>query len=264
MLRRYRPPIAEDIFDVAEEYGIKTAIFSVSPTLAGILGSSNTYRVTGYFGQQTIDKVLEFLNENEADIDVHGLLAWIHLIDPDEMLHEFGVDSTQYASAISLMADQIGRLYNKIHELGWENDTVIIVTADHGAVGRRHYGVWPPLVADIPLWMWGRPFRRNLELGGGRIIDIAPTVSFILGIPAPKQSKGVILFRALDEDYVASIRGQLDLDKLAQSNLKRALLDEYLEILLWGIADLTLFWITLWLIITLFKNMKLLAKKERE
>ncbi|MHA1617485.1 MAG: alkaline phosphatase family protein [Candidatus Njordarchaeales archaeon] len=243
ILRKYRPPREEDIFEVAERYGILTAIFAAPTNLASILGASNTYRRTGGLGAEMMNDAINFIETHKDDIEKNGLLAWIHLVDPDEAGHQAGSDSTLYHSTIRRMAELVGELYQKIHDMGWENDTVIIVTADHGMIGQRHFGVWPPLVADIPLWMWGAPFRHGVELGGGRIIDIAPTVAFILGVPPPKQSKGIVLYRAFNETYVKSIRGDnIDLEAEALSALKHALRIEYLEILKWGVLCVTMMW----------------------
>ena len=264
MLRKYRKPVVEDIFEVAERYGIVTAVFSAPETLASILGGTNTYRVSGGNGRILLDKAIQFLENNKGEINRNGLLAWIHLVDPDDIMHQYGTSSIQYFSTIKAMAELVGTLYQKIYELGWEKDTVIIVTADHGAVGNRHYGVWPPLVADIPLWMWGQPFKRGFRLGGGRIIDIAPTVAFILGIPPPSKATGIILYRAFNETYVDMIRGDINLEKLALTSLNKALWSEYLEVLLWGVLDLIMAWILIIEIMYLFKNLRILLKKEKE
>ena len=261
ILRRYRPPRAEDIFEVAEKYNIVTAIFSAPVTLASILGGESTYRFTGGEGEEMMQRTLNFLNDHRTEIEAKGLLAWIHLIDPDAAGHQGGSDSYLYHSAIRRMADLVGALYQKIHELGWENDTVIIVTADHGMIGNRHYGVWPPLVIDVPLWMWGKPFKSGLRLGGGRIIDIAPTVAFILGIPPPRESEGIVLYRAFNESYVKEKRGEIDIETLALKSLKSALAVEYTEILKWGLATLTMAWITLLVLLFAFRDFKKLRKE---
>ena len=264
MLRVYREPSAEDIFEVAERYDIVTAVFSAPTTLASILGGMKTQRFTGGDGETMMSKAINFIESNKAIIEDHGLLAWIHLVDPDDAMHMYGTDSIQYFSTIRAMANLVGELYEKIHDLGWEDDTVIIVTADHGGIGRGHYGVWPPLVAETPLWMWGVPFKKNFELGGGRIIDIAPTIAYILGIPAPAQAKGIVLYRAFDEDYIANVRGEsVNVDELAYSALNKALWDEAMEIYFWGLLTLTMAWIILIELGYLLKNVKVLAKEEK-
>lgn len=263
MLRVYREPHVEDLFEVAEEYGIVTAIFAAPSTLASILGEANTYRISGGRGYEMMSAAMSFIEDNKETIDTRGLLMFIHLIDPDDIMHQYGTGSTEYYSTIKAMADLVGDLYNKIHELGWEKDTVIIVTADHGAIGNRHYGVWPPLVADIPLWMWGKPFAQGREIGGGRIIDIAPTIAFILGIRAPAQSRGIILYRAFNETYVRGIRGELDLQKLANSALRNGLISEYIEILIWGLSSLTMIWVMLIELAYLGRNIRKLIIEEK-
>ncbi len=266
MLRVYREPRVVDVFDVAEDYDILTAVFTPASTLAGIIGGEKTRRIINVgHGHETMQAVINYINNNKAEIESKGFLAWIHLVDPDETLHQYGVDSIQYRSAIRAMADEVGSLYDAINSLGWDEDSVIIVTADHGAVGNRHYGVWPPLVAEIPFWMWGKPVKKGYELGGGRIIDIAPTVAFILGIPAPASSVGAVLYDAFEEDYVRSIRGSdVNLNKLAFESLNYAVWNEIKEIYFWGILTLTMIWIMTIEIIYLARVFKELAIEEKK
>jgi len=264
MLRVYREPKAQDIFTVAENYEIATAIFTAPQTLAQILGGSATYRYSGGAGGEVVSEAINFMISNKATIESKGLLAFIHIVDTDDIMHQYGTDSVQYFSAIKGAADLVGQIYDVIHDLGWENDTAIIVTADHGATDRRHYGVWPVMVADTPLWLWGRAFKKNYELGGGRIIDIAPTVAYILGIPPPAQSKGIVLYSAFDESYIESKRGiDVDLNALAKGALNKALLDETIEIYLWGFLTLTMIWIILIEANYAFRSIKLLAIEEK-
>lgn len=266
MLRVYREPRVEDIFDVAERYDILTAVFTPAATLASIIGGEKTRRITNVgYGQETMQAAINYISNNKAEIDDRGVLIWIHLVDPDETLHQYGVDSIQYRSAIRAMADQVGLLYESINSLGWENDTVIIVTADHGAIGNRHYGVWPPLVVDVPFWIWGRPIRKGFELGGGRIIDIAPTVAFILGIPAPSRATGIVLYDVFDEDYVRSIRGEnIILGELAYRALIKAFWDEVIEIYFWGLISLSMAWIIIIEIKYLLNTLRELAREEKK
>ena len=54
------------------------------------------------------------------------------------------------------------------------------------------------------LFMTGGPVRRGLDLKEANIMDIAPTVLYLLGEPIPEDVDGGILFDVLDPDYVAS------------------------------------------------------------
>ena len=266
LLRKYHRPVAEDIFEIASSYGYKTALFSAPSTLANIVGSGETDRITEYESVEMMDHVLTYLEDNLAEIRSKGLLAFIHLVDTDENMHRFGVDSFEYGLAMERNAEQVERLYNKIFEFGLDNDTVIIVTADHGGIERTHYNVWPPLVAEVALWMWGRPVKKGYRLGGGRIVDIAPTISFILGIPKPNKCVGVTLYTAFNETIIQEVRGvNIDLEKAEKSEIRSAYNYLLTELILWYTLNLVMIWallISIKIAFSEFKRLKLLKKKE--
>ena len=264
LLRKYHKPVVEDIFKIASRYGYKTALFSAPSTLANILGDNTTDRITGYESVEMMNHVLSYLDDNIGEIKSRGLLAFIHLVDTDENLHRFGVDSVEYALAMERNAEQVGRLYNKIFQLGIENETAIIVTADHGGIDRSHHNVWPPLVADVALWMWGKPFKKGYQLGGGRIVDIAPTVSYILGIPKPKRCIGVTLYTALNATVIQEIRGEnVDLVKAEKDEIRRAYAPLLAEIFIWYTVDLSMIWALLILIKVSFGEFGKLKKAKK-
>ena len=264
LLRKFRQPRMDDIFDIADTYNIMTALFLAPPVLLGIMGNSHTYRKAVSDSNDSMTSTINYIKAHATEIDSKGFLAMIHLVDSDTIGHAFGSNSLQYAAQIKKQADLVGDLYNTIIDLGWENDSVIIVTADHGFYGFKHLNVWPPLVADIPLWMWGKPIRKNFQLGGGRLVDITPTVAFILGIPTPSGSIGIPLLRALDEDFVKSIRGDINLSDLAIEKLSEGLFRTYLDILLWGFIDLSMLWSVFILVYSNLLLIKEVSRKSRE
>ncbi|MGQ4892079.1 MAG: alkaline phosphatase family protein [Candidatus Njordarchaeia archaeon] len=249
LLRHYHKPVVDDVFKIASRYGYKTALFSAPSTLANILGDNTTDRITEYESVEMMDHVLSYLDANVGEIKSRGLLAFIHLVDTDENLHRFGVDSVEYGLAMERNAEQVSRLYNKIFQLGLENETAIIVLADHGGIDRSHHNVWPPMVAEVGLWMWGRPFKKGYQLGGGRIVDIAPTVSYILGIPKPKSCIGVALYTAFNDTVIQEIRDEnINLVEIERGEIRRAYGSLLGELFVWYTVDLAMIWAILILI----------------
>jgi len=214
----------EDIFEVVEKYGFKTAMVT-GPSLGSMFGTSETIRSLGWYeSSRSMDEALEIIENHEPNF------MFVHLIDSDKAGHEYGSDSAEYRSAIAWNDQQVKRLYEKIVEMGWERDAVIIVTADHGMYGNRHHNVWPLLVIDVPLWMWGAPFKQNATIKGARIIDIAPTVAYLLGIPPPSSCVGYPILDAFNETYVEDIRGSVDLTDQLLKNLKNMVWLLYFEV----------------------------------
>jgi hypothetical protein len=52
--------------------------------------------------------------------------------------------------------------------------------------------------------LWGSHVPQGQRIEGAQIIDLAPTVLYLLGQPVPKTMDGRVLTEALDEQYVSS------------------------------------------------------------
>jgi len=68
-------------------------------------------------------------------------------------------------------------------------DTVI-VTADHGHVAPGGHGGDEPEVSSVPLILAGRGIVPGATARDARLIDLAPTVAALLGVPAPHHAEG--------------------------------------------------------------------------
>jgi arylsulfatase A-like enzyme len=131
----------------------------------------------------------------------------------------------QYLNVIRQTDHQIGRLLDFLRERGLANDTLVVVTGDHGeAFGWPHgyYGhglqIYQEIV-HVPLLLWNpRAFAsagRAATLGGQ--VDLAPTILDVLGIaevPAGWQGRslfdsrrnGRIYLFAAGYDYLLGLR----------------------------------------------------------
>ncbi len=107
----------------------------------------------------------------------------------------------QYDGTISYIDAQICRLIDKLKELKLYNDTVIILTADHGEILDEHnlyftHGIWQegtikvPLIIRAPdLFPKGKLVTKQVSL-----IDIAPTILELTGLNRPSYLEGESLF----------------------------------------------------------------------
>lgn len=104
---------------------------------------------------------------------------------------------SQYDGAISYTDVQIGRLLHVLKELGMEDNTIIILIADHGEMLGEH-GIYfnhckgyegnikVPLIIRFPgLFPKGKVISRQVNL-----VDIAPTILEIAGITKPYYMQG--------------------------------------------------------------------------
>ena len=101
-----------------------------------------------------------------------------------------GVIDSMYVFHDRLLQEWLDRL--------GEND-VLIVVSDHGHAmdGSAHQYPEPGI-----LLMYGKPFRKGLNLSGVDVYDIAPTVLYLLGLPVPEDMPGQVLEKAIYGAYM--------------------------------------------------------------
>jgi len=115
----------------------------------------------------------------------------------------------QYYGMISEVDEQLGRVFAAIEERGEWNETIIIVTADHGDQLGDHglkekLGFFPESYNILGLWR-----DPKFPSRGGRVIkkftenvDIMPTLAQALGVEVPAQCDGRVMTPLLDGEEV--------------------------------------------------------------
>ena len=118
-----------------------------------------------------------------------------------------------YAGEVSLVDRWFGFLMERVEDLGILDETVIILTTDHGFYLGEHGfigkgvirgGQWQPLplypeVSRIPLIVRlprGRGARRSTAFA--QPVDLMPTILELLGVPAPDTVQGKSLVSVLE------------------------------------------------------------------
>lgn len=128
--------------------------------------------------------------------------------------HAHGGASPHYRDA-TLIADHA--LSRTLGHVDLERDTIII-TADHGHTNRGGHGGMEPNVLAVPLVAAGAGIKPGATPNDARLIDIAPTVATLLGMPAPGHGLGRTLLEILDTDAVtAAARRVADTQRLTMT-----------------------------------------------
>ena len=126
--------------------------------------------------------------------------------------HATGGASPQYRAAAVAADNAVSRALANI-DLAQD---AVVVTADHGHTNRGGHGGVEPEVVTVPLVLAGAGIRPGAASLDARLIDIAPTVSALLGIPAPGHGLGRTLTELLAIDgETAARRGAADRLRLA-------------------------------------------------
>ncbi|HTR49858.1 MAG TPA: alkaline phosphatase family protein [Kofleriaceae bacterium] len=126
--------------------------------------------------------------------------------------HAHGGDSAQYREAAE-SADRA--LARALAHVDLAQDAVV-VTADHGHTGRGGHGGVEPEVLTVPLVMAGAGIAAGATSPDARLVDIAPTVAALLGVPAPGHGLGRTLTELLALDPAQrAARQTTDIARLA-------------------------------------------------
>ena len=149
-------------------------------------------------GDQTTQLAVEWLDQHQTD----DFFLLLHYFDPHEdyappepFATRFADDP--YAGEVAFTDDCIGRVLQKLKELGLYETTLVMVVGDHGELLGEHgepthsYFIYRAAL-EVP-WIVKLPGRTNADriqdLAG--LIDVVPTVCGLLGIDPPQQVQGI-------------------------------------------------------------------------
>jgi predicted AlkP superfamily pyrophosphatase or phosphodiesterase len=108
-------------------------------------------------------------------------LMFLHLDNVDHAGHEFGWGSPEYEKAKVAVDDLIGRVTDTVGP-----QTMVLVTADHGGVGKKHGGLTMAEI-EIPWIVAGPGVAKDREIKTPvNTYDTAATIAHVLGLRAPE------------------------------------------------------------------------------
>jgi predicted AlkP superfamily pyrophosphatase or phosphodiesterase len=167
-LRAQRPSAVIGIFHHWDGFGRL-----VEPNVADRLEAGKT-------APATMAAALTFLRQRRPH------LLFIHLDSVDHAGHEHGHGSPEYRSAVSEADKLIGQLVDTVHQTNLASSTAILITADHGGIGKKHGGMSLDEL-EIPWILHGPGIPAGGEMPGPvNTIDTAATAAHLLGIaPSP-------------------------------------------------------------------------------
>jgi 2-polyprenyl-3-methyl-5-hydroxy-6-metoxy-1,4-benzoquinol methylase len=118
----------------------------------------------------------------------------------DFLAHAYGSRSEKYIHALQKIDKQIGDFIDWMRTTGMSVNTAVIVCSDHGIAAIDH----SYLIADseryVPFLICGDGIKKGFQIKRpGKIMDICCTVSYLLGIPYTRQSRGQVFSEALED-----------------------------------------------------------------
>jgi len=172
VLREARPNVVTGC--LAEWDGIKHVVDSMA---------IDNFSVAAEWKQQSeqlCEMAEQFIREKKPTLLA---VCWDQL---DHTGHAVGHDTPDYYTTLTRLDGQIGRLVQALKDAGIYDDTIIIITADHGGKDKGHGG---KTLAEMvtPFIICGKHIRK-----GGEIVepmmqyDTAATIAHIFGLTTPR------------------------------------------------------------------------------
>ncbi len=121
---------------------------------------------------------------------------FVAIDEPDGFGHRYGYDHPEYFRCISKYDSLIGIFIDRLIAESMLENTVILVTSDHGGLDRGHGGDSPNEM-EIPVLLYGGSVTQGRTIEQVHLItDIAATAAGLLGIVLPGECRGSFIFEA--------------------------------------------------------------------
>jgi len=199
---------AETLTEVFNEAGLTSAIVGNDNILGGY---SATY-CTGYYYHPEADKHFTDI-AIEWFINYRPFFLTLYNPMPDRRGHAYGHESAEYRESIENADYHVGRLAQAIKDLGVYDNTLIVITTDHGMTGTSHGYGYENDMRIFSIWR-GPRVKENYQMANNayippsatygetyvahRIIDIAPTITALAGSRAPENSEGSMIYQIFE------------------------------------------------------------------
>ncbi len=197
----FEPSPVQSVFGLAAAHGIGSAVYGTRFWPRAFPDQIGSYRrpsrrVPSYsasdlssWQSEACSEALDLLASVDVGLQVVGLLA------ADDAGHTHGGESEAYRQVAAVVDECLGRIVDASGP-----DSTVVAVSDHGHIhrwGKGGHGGEEPEVLLAPFAMAG-PGVRPGRLQQGRLVDIAPTISVLLGLPIPANSQGRVLWDGLD------------------------------------------------------------------
>ena len=188
----------ESVFDVLERHGRRGRLVGIAHLLDPF-GENVVRSVTSVQPTSEIDRSLTAEARRVVEEDDPDLLV-LQLLAADQLGHVRGVRSPEYLDQLAETDRHVGEFLGFLEERGKLDDATVILMADHGqgrGIGGHGHLDWGE--RPVPFLVWGRGAVRGAVSREPRsVLELAPTISALLGIPAPNAARGRPLVPAED------------------------------------------------------------------
>jgi hypothetical protein len=188
----------ESIFDVLEREGRRGRLVGIAHLLDPF-GEEVVRSVTSVQPTSEIDRSLAAEGRRVVEEDDPDLLV-LQLLAADQLGHVRGVRSPEYLEQLADTDRHVGEFLAFLKERGKLEGATVILMADHGqgrGIGGHGHLDWGE--RPVPFVVWGEGAVPGAISGEPRsVLELAPTVARLLGVPQPRAARGRPLVPAED------------------------------------------------------------------
>lgn len=113
-------------------------------------------------------------------------LAAVVFDNPDHIGHVIGHDTPEYYAKLHEIDGYIARIVKAVEEAGMLDETIFIITSDHGGINKGHGGK-TMLEMETPFIIAGKGIRQGGEFQESMVqYDVAATIAYIFGLQQPQ------------------------------------------------------------------------------
>jgi predicted AlkP superfamily pyrophosphatase or phosphodiesterase len=182
--------LGTDLFDIAHAAGMQTAMF---------VGKEKLRQVT----EPTSTDIFQFINDRDLIVTENIIqnfpsdfrLLFIHFATTDDMGHVYGWLSGEQLSVIYRADQAIAQILAELDARGIRNETLIIITADHGGLGNSHTSGFPEDMT-IPWIASGAGIEPKQLTSPVYTTDTAATAAYALDLKIPSEWDGDPVYEA--------------------------------------------------------------------
>jgi predicted AlkP superfamily pyrophosphatase or phosphodiesterase len=184
---------------VTDQYGFTPTIFSLLHEQKPLAKIGFFYEWPGMkflFPNEVIGNIQLWtdLSSDKNHIEVIGNyiktekpeLLFIAFDGPDRAGHSSGHDTPEYYAELTKIDGYIGIIRQSVIDAGIYEDTVFILSSDHGGIEKGHGGN-TAAEREIPFIVYGKNSKENHRISSNVMIyDIAPTIAYIFNLTQPQ------------------------------------------------------------------------------
>lgn len=151
--------------------------------LVDTLSLSYRYHVADYgkTPKELGEKASQYIKEK------HPALVAVCFDNPDHVGHADGHDTPAYYAKLKELDTYVGQIVQAVEEAGMKDNTIFIITADHGGINKGHGGKTMNEM-ETPFIISGKNIRKGLCFDDISMMqyDVASTIAYIFNLKQPQ------------------------------------------------------------------------------